>query len=268
MTDPYKVLGVTSNASDTDIKKAYRNLAKKYHPDRTGGDKRKETRFKDISAAYEILSDPNKKSRFDTMSSGGGIPMDGNLSDIFAQMFGGSAGQQRAQRRQPAGGPFGGMGGSPFGGMGGSPFGGMGGSPFGDGQPRQAQNRPVTKSPPKEKKIKASDGSPLILKGKNIYSDLRIPFDQAIEGVVANVPTRSGSAKVTIPPGTSSGQKLRLKGKGVQSSNRVVGKGTSTQTTGDHFVTVHIDVPKVEGKKSRDLLVKLVTSLEKDKGKS
>ena len=163
MRDPYKALGVTTKSSDAEIKKAYRNLAKKYHPDRNAGDKAKEERFKDISAAYQILSDPAKRSRFDHAASGGGIPMEGNLSDIFAQMFGGAQGRggrgQRPQSGFGGGSPFGGMGGgspfggSPFGGMGGqSPFGG-GGSPFG-GQARAPQ-RPAKKSPPKERQVKA-----------------------------------------------------------------------------------------------------------------
>lgn len=274
MSDPYKALGVTKKSTDAEIKKAYRNLAKKYHPDRNAGDKAKEERFKDISAAYQILSDPAKRSRFDHAASGGGIPMEGNLSDIFAQMFGGAQGRGGQGQRSPAGfsggspfagggNPFGGMGaGSPFGGMGaGSPFGGMGaGSPFA-GQARAPQ-RPPKKSPPKERKVKAADGSPLTQRGGKIYSDLRIPVDQAMIGGVAKVPTLTGSANVTIPPGTSSGQKMRLKGKGARLPARAVAKSGAKASHGDHFVTVHIDVPKVGTGESRDLLAKLVKLLD------
>ena len=70
MRDPYKALGVTKKSTDAEIKKAYRNLAKKYHPDRNAGDKAKEERFKDISAAYQILSDPEKRSRFESIRAG------------------------------------------------------------------------------------------------------------------------------------------------------------------------------------------------------
>jgi DnaJ-class molecular chaperone len=250
MRDPYKALGVEASASDAEIKKAYRSLAKKYHPDRTGGDKAKEARFKDISAAYNILSDPSKRAQFDNVASGGNIPM-GDLSEIFAQMFGGGGG---ARRRQGAS-PFGGMGGaSPFGSASGSPFGGMGGSPFGGmggGRP-QPRPKPAPKPAPKDRKVKAKDGSELTLRGTRISSDLRIPFDEAMRGVVANVPTLKGVAKVRIPPGTSSGQKLRLKGKGGRASNG---------SYGDHFVTVQIDVPKVEGEQGSELLAKLVEFL-------
>ena len=275
MRDPYKALGVTPKSSDAEIKKAYRRLAKEYHPDRTGGDKSKEARFKDISAAYQILSDPAKRAQFDNMSNGGGIPMGANLSEIFAQMFGGAqGGGGRGPRVQTGfggmgGNPFGGMGGmgggSPFGGMGGgSPFGGMGGGgrgPFGQ-DPRRAPKQPAKKSPPKERKVKASDGSPLTQRGGNIYSDLRISFDKAMIGHVAKVPTLTGSANVTIPPGTSSGQKLRLKGKGAKLANSAAAKKKTKASHGDHFVTVHIDVPKVGAGESRDLLGKLVELLD------
>ena len=251
MRDPYKALGVDKKATDAEIKKAYRRLAKEYHPDRHGGDKAKEDRFKDISAAYNILSDPNKRAQFDNAAQGGGIPM-GDLSDIFAQMFGGQV------RTQGFGGgsPFSGMGGM---GMGGNPFGGMGGmgGPFaGSGQAQRRRPAPKPKSPPKERKIKASDGSELTLRGVHLYSDLRVSFDKAMTGTVAQVPTRSGSAKVKIPAGSNSGIKLRLKGKGMRSSSGKVG---------DHFVTVHIDVPKVETEEGREALQSLLKSLSKEK---
>jgi len=134
--------------------------------------------------------------------------------------------------------------------MGGSPFGGMGG-----GRP-QARPKPAPKPAPTERKVKAKDGSTLLLRGKSIYSDLRISFDQAMVGVVANVPTLKGMAKVRIPPGTSSGQKLRLKGKG---------HSTGHGAHGDHFVTVQIDVPKVESDEASKRLEDLVNYLGKEK---
>lgn len=107
--DPYEVLGVGRNADADDIKKAYRKLALKYHPDRNPGDKAAEEHFKEAASAYEILSDPEKKARYDRFGhagAGGGFHGGGgmNMEDIFSQfgdIFGGAFG----------GGAFGGFGG-------------------------------------------------------------------------------------------------------------------------------------------------------------
>ena len=67
--DYYQILGVERKATDADIKKAYRNLAKKYHPDKNPGDKSAEAKFKEINEAYEVLKDPEKRSRYDQVGS-------------------------------------------------------------------------------------------------------------------------------------------------------------------------------------------------------
>src|ERR1700724_3304846 len=78
--DPYEVLGVKREASEGDIKKAYRKLAREYHPDRNPGDKQAETRFKEVQDAYDILSDKNKRVHYDRVGFAGpdrGLPASG-----------------------------------------------------------------------------------------------------------------------------------------------------------------------------------------------
>src|SRR5258706_8532232 len=108
--DYYKALGLTSKASTDEIKKAYRKLAKQNHPDSTGGDKAKESRFKDISNAYDVLGDTKKKKLYDEIRANGGRvqgmpgtysyaqgggPGVFDLNDLFGQFF---SGQQRGGR--------------------------------------------------------------------------------------------------------------------------------------------------------------------------
>ncbi len=116
--DYYEVLGVDKSASADDIKRAYRKSAMKYHPDRNPGDKEAEEKFKEIGEAYEVLSDPEKKSRYDQFGFAGvdpsfgggqggytgGFGDFGDLGDIFGEFFGGGSGrtrqsQQNAPRR-------------------------------------------------------------------------------------------------------------------------------------------------------------------------
>ncbi len=105
--DYYKVLGVGKGASDDEIKKAYRKLARQYHPDRNSGDKKAEERFKEISQAHDILSDPDKRKAYDrgTGPFGGfGVPggfdpssFSGGFGDILSDLFGRSGGGGRGQ---------------------------------------------------------------------------------------------------------------------------------------------------------------------------
>src|SRR5438270_12721153 len=99
--DYYKTLGVGKNASDEEIKKAYRKLARKYHPDRNPGDKRAEERFKEISQAHDVLADADKRKQYDrgTGPFGFGTPggfdpgsFTGGFGDILSNLFGGGSG--------------------------------------------------------------------------------------------------------------------------------------------------------------------------------
>ena len=97
--DYYKTLGVGKNASDEEIKKAYRKLARQYHPDRNPGDKKAEERFKEISQAHDVLSDPDKRKEYDRGGAFGGFGSNfdsssfgGGFGDIFSNLFGGAPG--------------------------------------------------------------------------------------------------------------------------------------------------------------------------------
>ena len=117
--DYYEVLGIEKNASDAEIKKAYRKMAQKYHPDMNPGDKEAEAKFKEVNEANEILSDPEKRSRYDqygfagvdpNYNAGGGNPFGGgfggfggfgDLGDIFGDIFGGGFGGGQQRRNAP-----------------------------------------------------------------------------------------------------------------------------------------------------------------------
>jgi DnaJ-class molecular chaperone len=243
--DYYKILGVPDKASGDEIKKAYRKLAKANHPDSTGGDKVKEKRFKEISNAYDVLGDDKKKRQYDSIRAGGfrpdlggggytyqtsggpGGPSVFDLGDLFSQFFGGQGVPGGAQPRGP------------------------GGRVRVDHSSRRAE---AAEDAEFEQKVRASDGTFLRVEGGDVHSDVRISFDRAILGTVATVATIDGKADVKVPPGTSSGKKLRLRGKGVP--------GRSGQP-GDHYVTIQIDVPKEVDEETKKLLISLVQKLRK-----
>lgn len=178
--DYYEVLGVGKNASDDEIKKAYRKLAVKYHPDKNPGDKEAEAKFKEINEAHDVLSDKQKRARYDQFGHAGVGGAGGN------PFSGGGA----------ASNPFGGFdfNGQTFN----FDFGGGGGlddilgSLFGFGNAGARRPR----------------------RGADYQAAVALTFEEAIFGTTKTVEVNGGELKVKIPAGIDDGMSIRLRGKG------------------------------------------------------
>ncbi len=283
-TDLYAVLGVSKTATQDEIKKAYRKLTRKYHPDVNPDNPSAEAKFKEVQNAFDVLSEPEKRKQYDTFGRtmpGGGFPGGGqqfnwgqggqagpiDLSSLFggqvdfADLFGGGGG---GPGRSTSGRPRRGRAGQdvqlevdiPFriAVEGGSyelqferagqherlmvkiPAGVDTGSVVrlgGQGEPGQGGG------PPGDLLVKMNVAPDPVFRrdGQNLLIDLPLTISEAVLGTKVEVPTiHEGMVKLTVPPGTSSGAKLRLRGKGVpdrQTGNR-----------GDQHVVIKIVVPK------------------------
>ena len=297
--DYYEVLGVSRSASADEIKKAYRKLAKKHHPDANPDDESAQKVFAEITEAYEVLSDEEKRKKYDQfghdwsrVQGAGGNPFQGfqggstnfDLDDILGGMFGGGGG-----------GGFRGAGGPGFGGFGGRqapprpqkgqdvkteiqvPFqvGALGGE-------HELTLRSQGKTERVTVKIPAGIDSGAIIRlggqgypgqnggaagdvlvtvqiaahpwfrreGSNLVLDVPVTASEAALGAKIDVPTLSdGTVVLSVPPGASSGAKLRLRGKGVR--NRKTGEA------GDQIVVLKIVVPKELDDQTRQLFEQL-----------
>lgn len=238
MPDPYKSLGVDKTASQDDIKKAYRALAKKYHPDLNPGRPEIEAKFKDVTAAYDVLSDPKTRARFDR----GEIDADGNERAPFGGGFGADFGeaQARAQRAYRGFKPGAGARGFGFSGKAGGPgkgfrFGAeeLFAELFGDEDTRGGSAR---------------------VKGNDIRMAVTVPLPDAVRGGKRRVNLPDGRAlQITIPPGTEDGQTLRLKGQGLA--------GLGDAPRGDALFTVKVPRHPLFRREGHDIHVELPISL-------
>lgn len=184
MSDLYAVLGVSKEASDAEIKKAYRKLAKKYHPDATGGDKTAEKKFIEINEAYDTLSDAKKRKEYDEMR---------------ANPFAGRPTYQ-----------YGGQGGAP---TGGNPFGGYGGEYAHQGYTTLNVDDILGDLFGGRRATRPQQSLDVTIEGEIS------PWMAALGGRV-EVKTNGKTYSVRVPPCTRSGQKLRLKGQGLTDGKR------------------------------------------------
>ena len=294
--DYYKILGVDRKASHDGIAKAYKKLAKKYHPDLNPGDQKAEENFKELNEAYEVLKDGEKRRLYDQLGPNwqhGQQFQSGPGFDNFQFNFGGNT-------FSGGSGAFSDFFETLFGGRGAGRSGGFGPDPFGNFSARQARGRDMeaecaisledalkggsrqislhTTAGPKTLNVTipagvregarlrlSGQGSPpaggngqpgdlylrivfsqhplFRLEGDNIVYDLSLLPWQAVLGTTMRVPTLEGEVELSVPAGTGSGRRMRLRGKGL---------GPAGQR-GDAFVSISIRSPENLTPRQREL---------------
>lgn len=220
--DYYDILGVKKSASADDIKKAYRGLAKKFHPDKNKGNKEAENKFKEISEAYAVLSDTEKREQYDRLGK---------------EAFRG-----------------GGPGGNPFAG-GANPFGGFDFSQFTGGGARARGGRRPTAGAGGFTDIFSdlfgggAGFEPGPERGGDLEAELTIDFRDAILGTTMDLVINGKGVKVKIPEGVSDGQRIRLRGKGAP--------GANGGPAGDLNVLIHVRSHPLFERRGDDIYIDL-----------
>ena len=226
MADPYKTLGVSPGASADEIKKAYRKLAKKLHPDVNPGNKRVETQFKEATAAYDLLSDAEKRRKFDA----GEIDENGN----------------------PRG----------FSGWGGTGGRGFGGGAAGAGARRGPRAADVGIDDSFADDLfrdffnfgRTGPRTGVKMRGADVTYKAEVAFLEAARGAKKRLTLSDGkSLDITIPPGTVDGQSLRLKGQGLP--------GQGGATNGDAYVEISVKPHPYFEREGSDILLECPISL-------
>jgi DnaJ-class molecular chaperone len=267
MRDPYAVLGVARDASEDDIKKAYRRLAKKLHPDLSPGNRANEQQFKEVTAAYDLLSDPAKRARYDRGeidasgrergfqahrgahpqyrggSAGGGASF--SFDDIISEILG--RGRREAEER---------VGDTNLRLRLGFLEAALGGKrrvelpggrtieiaiPAGIDSGQSLRLKGQGASGPRGTRpgdvyleIEVDPHAFWQRKERDIHLDLPVTLSEAVLGATVKVPTIHGSVAVKVPRGSNSGSTLRLKGKGIRSSDGA---------QGDQYVKLRVVLP-------------------------
>lgn len=238
--DYYKILGVSKSASQQEIKKAYRKLAAKFHPDKNPDDPGAVDKFKEVGEAYEVLKDPEKRKLYDqagsdwkryqraSEQSGGGFDW-----SQYARQQQGGGGQYRTRvnmddifgeqaRGQAAGGAQGG----------GSPFSSFFETLFGGGFQQQQQQQETFR------RQKASVG-------EDTAANVTLPLEEIFTDTTKTFRINGERVKVKIPAGIEDGKRLKLKGRG--------NKSKFGASRGDLYLKIHVDVPENVERKGRDL---------------
>lgn len=275
--DYYKIIGVPKTATDAEIKRAYRKLAREHHPDRNPGNKKAEDRLKDINEAYEVLSDPEKRRKYDQLGSRyqewqrmggdprgfnwgqwtqGGVRVDGlddlfsgGFSDFFTSIFGGASGGRRAgargqdieQKIEVS----------------------LEEAYHGAKLTLQKNGKNLEVAVPAGVKtgskirvtgegqtglgnaphgdlyliVNVRDHSRFKREGDDLSLELPIDLYTAVLGGEANIPVLDGALSLKIPPETQDGRTFKLRGQGMPRLH-------DSQTRGDLLVKVHVRIPQ------------------------
>ncbi len=198
--DYYSILGVNKTATSDDIKKAYRNLAKKYHPDKTKGDKNLEEKFKEVSEAYEVLGNEENRKKYDELGSNWKNPNEqgGTGGFDYSKYYSSTGG--RGQHQTFEGDP--------------EMFSDFFNNIFGGG-------------------FTSSSGRGSIKhKGQDFHADIEISLSEAYHGCVRILNLENQKLRIRTKPGTRDKQKIKLTGKG--------GKGPGGGKNGDLFISIHV----------------------------
>ncbi len=223
--DYYKILGVDKNATQEAIKKAYRKLAVKYHPDKNPDDKSAEDKFKDIAEAYEVLKDAEKRKRYDELGANWKRYQHEGAGPGWAD-YGGRGNGSRVQFEGDLNDLFGNSGFSDF-------F-----ESFFGGQPgTQGRGRPVHQQ----------------LKGQDLEANIRISLEEAYHGATHLIHVNGQKIRIKLKPGLEDGKTLRLKGKGTP--------GAYGGVAGDLYLHVNVSPSNQFDRKGDDLYADLKVDL-------